>query len=78
LTVRHDCLEPLGLSVVEGPKVLGVARQTLHNLVTGKGGISAEMAVRLSNAFGSTPEFWLRLQMDYDLAKIAIRQVGST
>jgi addiction module HigA family antidote len=70
LTVRHDCLEPLGLSVTEGAKVLGVTRQTLNNLVNGKSGISAEMAVRLAKAFGSTPEAWLRLQMAYDLAQI--------
>ena len=68
--VRHDCLEPLGLSVTEGAKVLGVARQALNNLVNGKAGVSAEMAVRLSKAFGSDPEFWLRLQVNYDLAKL--------
>ena len=38
LTVRHDCLEPLGLTVTEGAKVLGVTRQALNNLVNGKGG----------------------------------------
>src|SRR5262247_3303923 len=70
LTVRHDCLEPLGLTVTEGAKVLGVTRQALNNLVNGKSGISPEMAVRLSKAFGTTPETWLRLQMDYDLAQI--------
>jgi addiction module HigA family antidote len=74
LTVRHDCLEPLGLSIIDGAKALGVARQTLNNLVNGKGGISPEMAIRLSKAFGSTPDFWLRLQMDYDLAQIRQRE----
>jgi len=49
LTVRHDCLEPLGLTVTEGAKVLGVTRQALNNLVNGKAGISPEMAVRLFN-----------------------------
>ena len=70
LTVRHDCLEPLGLTVTEGAKVLGVTRQALNNLVNGKAGISPEMAVRLSKAFGTTPETWLRLQMAYDLAQV--------
>ena len=70
LSVRHDCLEPLGLSVTKGAKVLGVTRQALNNLVNGKSGISPEMAVRLSKAFGSTPEAWLRLQMAYDLAQV--------
>jgi addiction module HigA family antidote len=68
-TVRHDCLEPLGLSVTEGAKALGVSRQTLNNLVNGKAGISPEMAIRLAKAFGGNPEMWLRLQMAYDLAQ---------
>jgi addiction module HigA family antidote len=68
LSVRHDCLEPLGLSVTQGAKALGVTRQALNNLVNGKGGISAEMAIRLDKAFGGGAETWLRLQMAYDLA----------
>jgi antitoxin HigA-1 len=68
LSVRHDCLEPLGLSVTEGARVLGVTRQTLNNLVNGKSGISAEMAIRLDKAFGGGAETWLRLQVAYDLA----------
>jgi addiction module HigA family antidote len=66
--VRHDCLEPLGLSVTEGARVLGVTRQALSNIVNGKSGISPEMAIRLTKAFGSTPETWLRMQLAYDLA----------
>ena len=68
--VRYDCLEPLGLSVTEAAKALGVTRQALNNLVNEKAGISAEMAVRLSKAFGSTPDMWLRLQVAYDLSRI--------
>jgi antitoxin HigA-1 len=68
-TVRYDCLEPLDLTVTEGAKALGVTRQTLNNLVNGKSGISPEMAIRLSKAFGSNPETWLRMQLDYDLAR---------
>jgi addiction module HigA family antidote len=70
LHVRHDCLEALGLSVTEGAKVLGVTRQALNNLVNGKSGISPEMAVRLSKAFGGSPSVWLKMQMDYDLAQV--------
>ena len=70
LSVRLDCLEPLGLSVTEGAKVLGVTRQTLNNLVNAKSGISPEMAIRLSKAFGSNPEIWLGMQLDYDLAQV--------
>ena len=72
--VRQDCLEPLRLSVTEGAKVLCVTRQALNNLVNGKSGISPEMAFRLSKAFGSTPEMWLRLQMNYDLAQVRRRE----
>src|SRR5438093_10142250 len=71
LHVRHDCLEPLKVSVTEGAKVLGVSRQALNNLVNGKSGISPEMAVRLSKAFGGSPAVWLKMQLDYDLARIA-------
>ena len=66
--VRHDCLEPLGLSVTAGAKVLGVTRQTLTKIVNGKSGISPEMAIRRTKAFGSTPETWLRMQLAFDLA----------
>lgn len=68
--VRQDCIEPLALTVTAAAEALGVTRQTLNNLVNEKAGVSPEMAVRLSKAFGSTPEFWLRLQMAYDLAQI--------
>ncbi len=66
--VRHECLEPLGLTVTAAAKALGVTRQALNNVVNGKSGISPEMAIRLSKAFGSTPETWLRMQLAYDLA----------
>jgi addiction module HigA family antidote len=67
--IRNACLEPLGLSVTEGAAVLGVTRQALSNVINGKSGISPEMAIRLSKAFGSTPETWLRMQVAYDLAQ---------
>jgi addiction module HigA family antidote len=67
--VRFDCLEPLGLSVTEAAKVLGVTRQALNNVVNEKAGISPEMAIRLSKAFGSTPETWVRMQGAWDLAQ---------
>ena len=67
--VRSACLVPLGLSVADGAKVLGVTRQTLNNVINGKSGISPQMAIRLSKAFGRTPETWLRMQLAYDLAQ---------
>jgi addiction module HigA family antidote len=69
--VRDECLEPLGLTFTEGARALGVSRQALNNLVNEKSAISAEMAVRLAKAFGSTAETWLRMQVSHDLARIA-------
>lgn len=63
--VRLDCLEPFGLTVTEAVRVLGLTRWTLNNFVNGKAGTSTEMALGLSKAFGSAPEFWL------------LRQIGS-
>jgi addiction module HigA family antidote len=65
--VRRQCLEPLGLSVTEAARGLGVTRQALSELVNEKTGISVEMAIRLAKAFGSSPEAWLGMQMAYDL-----------
>jgi len=59
----------LGLVRTQGAEVLGVSRQTLKNVIHGKSGISPDMAIRLSKAFGSTPETWLRMQLAYDLAQ---------
>jgi addiction module HigA family antidote len=68
--VRQECIEALGLTVTAAAKGLGVTRKALSELVNGKSGISPEMAVRLSKAFGSSPELWLGLQMDFDLAQL--------
>jgi addiction module HigA family antidote len=68
-SIRNACLEPLGLSVKDAAKILGVTRQALNNVVNGKSAISPSMAIRLSKAFGSTPETWLRMQVAYDLAQ---------
>jgi addiction module HigA family antidote len=65
--VRSACLEALGLSVTDGAKLLGVTRQALNNVINGKSGISPEMAIRLTKAFGSTAETWLKMQLAYDL-----------
>ena len=70
LSIRHDCIEALGLTITDAARILGVTRQTLNNLVNGKSGVSAEMAIRLDKAFGGGAETWLRLQMAYDLAQV--------
>ncbi|HEY4942947.1 MAG TPA: HigA family addiction module antitoxin [Rhizomicrobium sp.] len=67
--VRRQCLEPLGLSVTEAAKGLGVTRQAFSDLVNEKAGVSVDMAIRLSKAFGSTAELWLGLQTAFDLAE---------
>jgi antitoxin HigA-1 len=76
LTVRHDCLEPLGLTVTSAAKALGITRQALNNLINGKSGVSPEMAVRLAKAFGSSAETWLGIQLDYDLAQVRRRKTA--
>ena len=67
--VRRQCLEPLHLSVTETAAGLGVTRQALSDLLNGKAGISVDMAIRLSKAFGSSAETWLGLQTAYDLSQ---------
>ena len=69
LSVRHDCLEPLGLSVTEAARKLGVSRKQLSDIVNGHSGISPKMAIRLDKAFGGGAETWFRLQAAYDLAQ---------
>jgi len=68
--IRELCIKPLGLSVTDAAKALGVSRKTLSELLNGHTGISPEMAVRLSLAFNTTPESWLTQQMQYDLWKL--------
>jgi addiction module HigA family antidote len=65
--IRGQCLEPLGLSVTEAAKGLGVTRKALSELLNGHAGISPEMAIRLEKAFGSTAATWRRMQLEYDL-----------
>lgn len=71
--VRVDCLEPYGLSVTDGSKILGVSRSALSNLVNKKADLSWDMAIRLSKVFGSTPEGWMRIQFQYDATKVEER-----
>ena len=61
------CLEPLDLSVTDAAKALDVSRKTLSAILNGRAGISPEMAVRLSIAFGTSAESWLSQQVQYDL-----------
>ena len=80
LSVRHDCLEPLGLTVTEAALKLGVSRKQLSNVVNGRSGVSPEMAIRLDMVFGGGAATWVQMQAAYDLAQVLDRadtiQVG--
>ena len=73
-SILHDCLEPLGLTITAGAKVLGISRQSLDKVINGRGGISPEMAIRLTKAFGSDAETWLKMQLAYDLFQARQRE----
>ena len=72
-----DDFEELGWTIAQAAQVLGVSRQQLYNLVKGKSAITAEMALKLEKAVGSTAEMWLRLQVSYDLAQARLRQAST-
>ncbi len=65
--LKELCIEPLNLTVTETAEALGVSCKTLSAILNGKAGISPEMAIRLSKAFGTSAESWLNQQMQYDL-----------
>ncbi len=65
--IKALCLDPLGLTVTEAAKGLGVSRKTLSGILNGRAGISPEMAVRLSIAFDTSAESWINQQTQYDL-----------
>lgn len=69
LTIKYDCLEPLGLSVTDAAEALGISRKVLSQIINGHAGISAEMAIRLAKAFGGSPDVWMRMQAAYELAQ---------
>lgn len=68
-SVRHDCLEPLGLNVTEAAQHLGVNRKQLSDIANCHAGISPEKAIRLDKAFECGTDTWLRVQVAYDLAQ---------
>ena len=68
-SIKDACLDPLGLSVTDAAKVLGIARHTLSRVLNGHAGLSPEMAIRLEKAGWSNADHWMRLQTAYDLAQ---------
>ena len=73
LSIRHDCLEPLGMNITDAAAHLGVSRKHLSDVLNGRSGISTEMAVRLDKAFGGGASTWYQLQAAYDLAQVMKR-----
>jgi addiction module HigA family antidote len=67
--LKEMYLEPLKLTVTDAAESLGITRKTLSELINGRSGISTSMALRLSKAFGTTPELWLNMQQNYNLWK---------
>lgn len=67
--ILKDCIEELGLSITEAAKHLQISRQALSNVINCHNRITAEMALRVSTVIGSSPEFWLNMQLNYDLAE---------
>jgi len=67
--IKQDILPAVGMSVVTAAKALGVSRQMLHDILAERKPLSAVMCLKISRLFGSTPEFWMRLQAAYDLKK---------
>ena len=67
--VRQECMEPLGLTVTDSAKALGISRNALSELVNERRGVSPEMAIRLDKAFGGGAETWHRMQAAYDMAQ---------
>jgi len=69
--LKRHYFEPLGLSISKVAVALGVSRQKVSNLIHEKGSISPDMALRLSRAFDTSPELWMRLQESYNLWYVA-------
>ena len=66
-TLREDVLGPLGMSVNQLAKALGITATRLNDVVRGRRSITADTALRLARYLGTSAEFWLGLQLEYDL-----------
>lgn len=65
--IKHECIEPLGLTVTFFAQRLGVSRKTLSRIVNERGSVTPDMALCLSRVLGTTPHVWLNLQTTHDL-----------
>jgi antitoxin HigA-1 len=67
--LKEMYINPLSLTITETARALGITRKALSELINGRTGVSTEMALRLSKAFGTTPELWLNMQRNFDLIR---------
>lgn len=68
--LSEDFLKPAGITQVELAKRIGVPTQRINEIVNGKRGVTPETAWLLSQAFGTSPQFWLNLQTNHDLSAV--------
>jgi addiction module HigA family antidote len=76
-TILEDVIKPLGMSVNQLAKALGITAARLNDVVRGRRGITADTALRLARYLGNSPELWMGLQLEYDLrvAKAARQKI---
>ena len=71
----EEFLKPMAIGQVEAARQLGISLNRLNEIVLGKRGITADTALRLGRLLNTSPQFWMRLQADWDLQE-AIRRAG--
>ena len=74
--IKEDYLLPLSITIKDMAENLGVSRKTLSKIVNERGAITPDMALRLSRAFDTTPDFWLNLQKNFDLWQAEMESQG--
>ena len=74
--LREEFLAPLELSQLDAAKKLGISLNRLNEIVLGKRGITADTALRLGRMFKMSPQFWMRLQADWDLEQAILREAS--
>jgi addiction module HigA family antidote len=72
--IRHEVIEPLGLTVTRAAEILSVTRPALSNVLNGRASVSPEMALRIEKAFGPKMDHTMRMQLAYDLEKTRARE----
>ena len=72
--LRYEFLEPLGVSAIGLARVIGVPRTRIERLLKEQTGVTPDTALRLAKALGTTPEFWMNMQANFDMA-LARKQV---